>query len=72
SIRFDRAALASPAAAIYDARGAEVRRLAGQVLEDGRVSLVWDGRDQGGRETAPGIYFVRAGEGPSARVVRLR
>jgi len=71
AIRFERGPHASLGARVFDARGAEVRRLEGEVGADGGVSVRWDGRDQDGRETAPGIYFVRAA-GAAARVVRLR
>jgi aminopeptidase N len=40
---------------IFDPAGREVRRLAVPV---GAASLRWDGRDTGGREVAPGTYFL--------------
>jgi len=45
--------------AIYDVRGALVRRLADQSMPAGDHSLVWNGLDDGGRTTSSGIYFVR-------------
>ena len=45
--------------AIYDVRGALVRKLADQSMPAGDHSLVWNGLDDGGRTTSSGIYFVR-------------
>jgi hypothetical protein len=54
---------------VHDARGRTVRRLAGQA-SGGRAELVWDGRDDGGRDLPSGVYFARsAGERPA--VARL-
>jgi hypothetical protein len=59
--------------AIVDARGRTVRRavVAGVA---GRRSWLWDGRDESGRETAAGVYRVRAfgpAGGTSRALVRL-
>lgn len=49
---------------IHDLAGRMVRTLAASRLAAGRHTLVWDGRDAGGRMVAPGIYLVRlAGNG---------
>jgi hypothetical protein len=45
--------------AIYDVRGALVRRLADQSMPSGDHSMVWNGLDDAGRTTSSGIYFVR-------------
>ncbi len=42
--------------AIYDVRGRLVRTLVDGKLEAGRHSVVWDGRNSGGR-MASGVYF---------------
>lgn len=49
--------------AVYNALGQEVRSLVGQGLDAGPHQMVWDGRDQGGREAATGMYLavLRAG-----------
>jgi hypothetical protein len=62
--------------AVHDARGARVRTLvAAQPLAAGPHAITWDGRDDAGRSTAPGVYFVRlttpAGEA-TTRLVRIR
>jgi hypothetical protein len=48
---------------IYDARGALVRNLERSVYPSGLHKTVWDGRDNGGRLVATGMYFVRFGAG---------
>jgi len=42
---------------IYDIRGRVVRRLFDGVMEAGFKELLWDGRDDSGREVSSGIYF---------------
>ncbi|MCA9753466.1 MAG: hypothetical protein KC591_14830 [Gemmatimonadetes bacterium] len=61
---------------VVDVTGRRVRSLvpsreAG--AEGGRVSVVWDGRDERGRRVPAGVYFVRAeGSAEAGRLVRLR
>ncbi|MEZ5064066.1 MAG: FlgD immunoglobulin-like domain containing protein [bacterium] len=61
---------------VLDVAGRRVRSLvpareAGP--ESGRVSVVWDGRDEWGRRVPAGVYFVRAeGSAEAERLVRLR
>jgi hypothetical protein len=43
---------------VYDPSGRSVRTLHNGVLETGRVTLTWDGRDGSGRLANPGHYFV--------------
>jgi hypothetical protein len=45
--------------AIYDAAGRRVRELASGDRPAGEHALVWDLRDEGGREVGAGIYFAR-------------
>ena len=61
--------------AVYDVRGARVRTLAMGHREAGEYHLAWDGRDDAGRATAPGLYLVRLDSGSLSSVrklVRLR
>jgi hypothetical protein len=44
--------------AVYDLQGRRVANLANESTP-GRHTLTWDGRDEAGRETAAGVYFVR-------------
>lgn len=61
-------------ASVYDLAGRRIRELAiDSAAAD--LDLVWDGRDEEGRDAAAGVYFVkvRMPEGEAiARVVRLR
>ncbi len=43
-----------------DVSGRRIRRIRTGELEAGRHTIGWDLHDDGGRATAPGVYFVRA------------
>ena len=45
--------------AVYDVSGRLVRALADARFEAGRHEIVWDGRDESGREVSAGVYFFR-------------
>ena len=45
--------------AVYDQQGRRLRTLLAGAQPAGERTVVWDGRDEGGREVASGIYFVR-------------
>jgi FlgD Ig-like domain len=47
------------AVAVYDAAGRHVRSLFRGQRARGEHTLAWDGRDDGGRAVASGVYFVR-------------
>jgi len=60
--------------AVWDARGRRVRRLEAALSGGGTRELVWDGRDDRGRDAPAGLYVVRARAGgaeASIKVVRL-
>jgi hypothetical protein len=44
---------------VYDARGGLVRTLVDQVIPSGQHQVVWDGKDNFGRNVATGVYFTR-------------
>jgi len=44
---------------IYDVAGRRVRTLAREVMDAGRRTVVWDGRDDAGRRVNSGVYFCR-------------
>jgi hypothetical protein len=44
---------------IYDASGGVVRTLAEGTQTAGQKTIEWDGRDEGGRPVASGVYFCR-------------
>lgn len=56
---------------IYDAQGRAVRRLAGRGGAAGERVLVWDGRDDEGRLTSPGVYLARWNAGTARGVSRI-
>ncbi len=59
---------------LYDLRGRVIRTLVDRELEGGEFQATWDGRDDAGRSTAAGIYFLRLrsdGRERLQRVVRL-
>ena len=60
---------------VYDAQGRSVRRLVEEGLQlPGVHHVPWDGRDDGGRALASGVYFYRlesAGEARTMRTVKL-
>jgi hypothetical protein len=59
---------------VLDVSGRRVRALGPRAMDAGAHTLAWDGRDDGGRDAGPGLFFIRlAGEGwqDTARVVRL-
>jgi hypothetical protein len=45
---------------VYDLQGRRVRELHTGQIGDGWHTLVWDGRDDGGRIQSSGLYFMRA------------
>jgi hypothetical protein len=59
---------------VYDLRGRLVRTLVNRELDGGSYRAIWDGRDDQGRSTVGGMYFLRltaSGEEKVARVVRI-
>jgi hypothetical protein len=43
----------------------------GETRSAGPHEVAWDGRDDGGREAAAGVYFVRVGAGGSSATGRM-
>jgi hypothetical protein len=71
SLRFDLARPATVAFAVYDVRGRLVRTLLAGDLPAGAHAVDWDGRDDGGRTQAAGVYVVRLDAGREAFTQRL-
>jgi hypothetical protein len=44
---------------IYDVRGRQVATLLNEVVRPGTYTIVWDGKDNGGRRVSSGIYMAR-------------
>ena len=58
-IRFDLPQDTSVRLCIYDVEGRLVRTLASGPESAGSRSVVWDGRDDEGREVAAGVFFSK-------------
>jgi hypothetical protein len=61
--------------ALFDLAGRRVRTLARGALPGGRRQIAWDGRDDRGREVAPGVYLCRIDAlvaSESRRIIKLR
>jgi FlgD Ig-like domain/Fibronectin type III domain len=43
---------------IYNLKGQKVRRLISELLPEGQHSVVWNGTNEHGKQTASGIYFI--------------
>lgn len=44
---------------VHDVRGARIRTLVEEAHTAGSHAVAWDGRDDGGRDVPPGMYFYR-------------
>ena len=74
NIRFDLGDDDSVTLMVYDAAGQMVRSLvAGEFMEAGAYSLIWDGRNTAGKMVSSGIYFyeLRAGVFTSIKKMTL-
>ena len=56
---------------VYNLLGQPVRRLVDTVQVGGHHLALWDGRDDGGRDLASGVYLVRLTTPGDHRVTRL-
>jgi hypothetical protein len=56
---------------IYSVTGRLVRTLVGTEVEAGVWTVGWDGRDDGGREVASGVYFGRLEAGSESRRTKI-
>lgn len=61
----------TPQLEVYDLRGRLVRRINGGSVANGRVSVVWDGRDGSGRRAPSGLYLYRVASGREQASGRL-
>ncbi len=70
-IRYDLFTAARVKLVVYDAQGRSVRRLVDGALQlAGPYAVDWDGRDDGGRAVAAGVYFYRLDGAGAAQVMR--
>jgi len=56
---------------VFDVSGRRSRTLQTHAPKVGWVEAVWDGRDDRGKETASGVYFMRVSSGNRAEIERL-
>jgi flagellar hook assembly protein FlgD len=59
TVRFTLPQAARATLSLYDQRGCLVRTLVAAALPAGEQAVTWDGRDDGGRSVASGVYVVR-------------
>jgi hypothetical protein len=74
-IRFDLPDAAAVELVVHDALGRSVKTLVRGLTPAGSHVVTWDGRDDGGRIVASGVYFVRIqsdGREVSRKIVRVR
>jgi uncharacterized protein (DUF362 family) len=75
TFRFNCPGTATAELILVDIAGRRVRRLAAGQFPHGIHSVVWDGRDDGGRPLPSGVYFCQLmlnGKAHHRRVVRIR
>ena len=56
---------------VFDGRGRRVRRLDAGIRDAGRHEVVWNGRDDTGRQVASGTYFYRLEAGSYSETKRM-
>jgi hypothetical protein len=56
---------------VFDAQGRTLRLLRPVADGGARLRVDWDGRDHGGRNVRPGVYFVRWQEGAQKAAARI-
>lgn len=67
AIRFDIPTASPTRLEVYNVLGTLVRALLSGTMEPGSYSVVWDGRDDGGRTVASGLYLYRLSSGGVSR-----
>ena len=71
TIRFNVAIESMVSIDIYNIRGQRVKRLLDGFYERGSHTVVWDGRDDSGRELGSGVYFYRMMAGDIVETRRM-
>lgn len=70
-MRFSLPAASAVTLELFDEKGRRVRTILVGALPAGEHSRTWDGRDDAGIATAPGIYFARLSANRATKVQRL-
>ncbi|MCL2065658.1 MAG: T9SS type A sorting domain-containing protein [Candidatus Cloacimonetes bacterium] len=71
TIRFNIAVDSPVSIDIYNIRGQKVRRVFDGLVERGSHSVIWDGRDEEGRELGSGVYLYRMVTSEESMVRRM-
>ena len=71
TIPFDLPSSADVDLSLYNLAGQQVATLASGLREAGSYNLVWDGRDDAGRDLASGMYFYRLIAGDRVKTRKL-
>jgi len=56
---------------IYNIRGQKVKELLNESLEGGNHNVVWNGRDDGNRPVASGVYFARLEQSGVTKISKM-
>ncbi|MFA6976404.1 MAG: T9SS type A sorting domain-containing protein [Mesotoga sp.] len=56
---------------IYNIRGQKVKELLNESLEGGNHNVVWNGRDDGNRPVASGVYFTRLEQSGVTKISKM-
>jgi flagellar hook assembly protein FlgD len=71
TLRFDLPQAGMVELTIYDVTGRRVRTLVRETLAAGRQEVVWQGRDDGGRQVASGVYLYKLKAGSYVETRRM-
>ena len=69
-IRYDIASPATVNLTVYDSRGRAVRTLVDRYHAAGAYEATWNGEDESGERTPPGVYFLSLRAGAAASQTR--
>ena len=70
-IRFELPHAGNTRLRVYDLRGRLVKDLVSGHMDAGRHSVVWKGRDNGGRQVASGVYYYKIDSGKFSETKRM-
>ncbi len=56
---------------IFNVKGQVVREITSAEVKDGKVELVWDGKDNTNRDCAAGVYFIRVNSSSPLKVRKI-
>jgi hypothetical protein len=71
TIRYSMAREGNVVLVVYNVSGQRIRTLVNEPKPAGTYSTVWDGRNDGGRSVATGIYFYRLNAGSFSEVRKM-